>query len=360
MTDQQEFQPNWVSAPGETIVDALRERRLPPSVFVGSIGYDAEQFNELLHGRIALSPEIARLLETHLGASQSFWLNREAHYRSDLTRLGKHIESESEWLKQLPLKDMVRYGWVQREAGTAAQAKACLDFFEVPDVPAWRHVYGAPVEMAAFRTSPTFDSRPGAVAAWLRQGEIASRDIQCGPWNRDAFLAALSRIRPLTRQKAPARFLPALTEICAACGVAVVVLRAPSGCRASGATRFLSPDRAHLLLSFRYLSDDHFWFTFFHEAGHLLLHGPNAFFVEAAEMLTSAQEREVNDFAEEALIPKSFRAEFARLALTHESVIRFARHVGISPGIVVGQLQHAGRLPRNELNRLKRRFRWEP
>jgi HTH-type transcriptional regulator / antitoxin HigA len=359
MTDPPAFQPNWVSAPGETIADALRERRLPPSVFAGQIGYDAAQFNELLHGRIALSPAIARLLETHLGASRSFWLNREAQYRSDLTRLGKHIESDSEWLKQLPLKDMIRHGWVQRESGPAAQAKACLDFFEVPDVAAWRRVYGVPVEMAAFRTSPTFDSHPGAVAAWLRQGEIASRDIDCEPWNRDAFLAALSEVRSLTRQKVPARFLPALTKVCAASGVGVVVLRAPSGCRASGATRFLSPDRAHLLLSMRYLSDDHFWFTFFHEAGHLLLHGPNAFFVEAAEMLTSVQEREANEFAEEALIPKSFRAELAGLALTHESVIRYARRVGISPGIVVGQLQHTGRLPRNQLNRLKRRFRWE-
>lgn len=359
MADQQDFQPDWVSAPGETIADALHERGLPPSVFAGNIGYDAEQFNELLHGRIELSPEIARLLEAHLGASRGFWLNREAHYRSDLARLDKEVESDREWLKQLPLKDMIRFGWVQRESGPAAQARACLAFFQVPDAAAWRHVYGVPVEMTAFRTSPTFDSHSGAVAAWLRQGEIASRNIHCRPWNRDEFLAALSRIRTLTRQKDPARFLPTLTEMCAASGVAVVVLRAPAGCRASGATTFMSPDKALLLLSFRYLSDDHFWFTFFHEAGHLLLHGPNALFIEAAEMLTSAQEKEANELAEDVLIPKSFLSEFARVPLTHASVIRFARRVGVSPGIVVGQLQHAGRLPRNQLNRLKRRFRWE-
>jgi hypothetical protein len=220
-------------------------------------------------------------------------------------------------------------------------------------------MYGVPVEMAAFRTSPTFDSHPGAVAAWLRQGEIASRHIECKPWSRDDFIAALSRIRPLTRQKDPARFLPTLTTMCAEVGVAVVVLRAPAGCRASGATRFVSPRKALLLLSFRYLSDDHFWFTFFHEAAHLILHGPNALFIEAANMLSSPQEQEANELAEDLLIPNSFRSEFARLRLTHESIIRFARRVGISPGIVVGQLQHAGRLPRNQMNRLKRRFRWE-
>jgi HTH-type transcriptional regulator / antitoxin HigA len=359
MADRQTFQPDWVSAPGETIADALRERGVPPSVFAGNIGYEGEQFNELLHGRIELSAETARLLETHLGASRSFWLNREAHYRSDLARLRKEVESDREWLKQLPLRDMIRFRWVRRESDPMAQARACLAFFDVPDAAAWRHVYGVPFEMAAFRTSPTFDSHPGSVAAWLRQGEIASRAIDCQPWNRDEFLAALSRVRPLTRQKDPARFLPTLTEICAQTGVAVVVLQAPAGCRASGATRFVSPSKALLLLSFRYLSDDHFWFTFFHEAAHLILHGPNALFIEAAEMLSSAQEQEANDFAQEFLIPRSFQSEFARLPLTHESIIRFARRVGISSGIVVGQLQHAGRLPRNQLNRLKRRFQWE-
>jgi plasmid maintenance system antidote protein VapI len=359
MVDRQDFQPDWVSAPGETIADALRERGVPPSVFAGNIGYEAEEFNELLHGRVELSLDTARLLERHLGASHTFWLNREAHYRADLTRLRKEVESDTEWLKQLPLKDMIRFGWVQRESDVAAQARACLAFFEVADAAAWRHAYGVPLEMAAFRTSPTFDSHPGSVAAWLRQGEIASRDIHCQPWNRDEFLTRLSRIRPLTRQKDPARFLPTLREVCAEAGVAVVVLRAPAGCRASGATRFVSPSKALLLLSFRYLSDDHFWFTFFHEAAHLILHNPNALFIEAAEMLSSAQEQEANEFAEDFLVPSSFQSEFARLPLRHESIIRFARRLGVSPGIVVGQLQHAGRLPRNQLNRLKRRFRWE-
>jgi len=212
--------------------------------------------------------------------------------------------------------------------------------------------------LAAFRTSATFDSHPGAVAAWLRQGELAGRSISCKMWDSERFFGALPTIRPLTRQKDPTRFIPELTRICGDCGVAVVVLRAPAGCRASGATRFVSPDRALLLLSFRYLSDDHFWFTFFHEAAHLLLHGPNALFLEAPDMLTSGQEQEANDFAARALIPDIFRSELDGLPLRHEDLIRFARRVGVSPGIVAGQLQHLGRLRRDQMNRLKRRFEW--
>lgn len=361
MVSERDFQPDWVSAPGDTIADILEQRHVPPVVFAEQIGYAAEHVNDLLQGRAVLTEETASLLERHLGASSAFWLNRESHYRIDLSRLGRNAEDAlgREWLRELPLADMIRFGWLERADNLPAQVTACLRFFEVPDERSWQQVYREPLEMAAFRTSATFDSHPGAVAAWLRQGEIEARAIHCGPWNEEQFGALLPTLRPLTRQKDPARFIPQLVELCAGCGVAVVVLRAPSGCRTSGATRFVTPNKALLLLSFRYLSDDHFWFTFFHEAGHLLLHGRHALFVEGTDMLTNAQEQEANDFAADLLIPEAFKAEFNRLPLRHLDVIRFARRLGVSPGVVVGQLQHRGRLRRDQLNRLKRRFTWD-
>ena len=211
----------------------------------------------------------------------------------------------------------------------------------------------------AFRTSPSFDSRPAAVAAWLRQGEIESEGIDCSPWNPRRFEETLPSIRPLTREKVPSRFIPELRKLCAASGVAVAFVRAPNGCRASGATRFLSKDKALLLLSFRYLSDDQFWFSFFHEAGHLLLHGENGFFLEGVESPETAEEREANEFAGRTLVPPEFQQTLLDLPVDGRKVIRFARRIGVSPGIVVGQLQHHGRFKHRQLNNLKRRFRWE-
>jgi HTH-type transcriptional regulator/antitoxin HigA len=138
----------------------------------------------------------------------------------------------------------------------------------------------------------------------------------------------------------------------------VVIVRAPTGCRASGATRFVSASKALLLLSFRYLSDDHFWFTFFHEAGHLLLHGEKALFLEGAEMSATKEEEEANEFAARVLIPPEFHTALLDLSVNGREVIRFAKFTGVSPGIIVGQLQHHGRVKRNQLNSLKRWFKW--
>ena len=138
----------------------------------------------------------------------------------------------------------------------------------------------------------------------------------------------------------------------------LVILRAPDGCRASGATRFLSANKALLMLSFRHLSDDHFWFSFFHEAGHLLLHGKKARFLEG-DIEQSSKEEEANQFAASELIPDTYAHKLETLPIDAHTVIRAAREIGISPGILVGQLQHLGRVGPKQLNALKRRFRWK-
>jgi Zn-dependent peptidase ImmA (M78 family) len=118
-------------------------------------------------------------------------------------------------------------------------------------------------------------------------------------------------------------------------------------------------DKAILQLSFRYLTDDHFWFAFFHEAGHLLLHGKNRLFLEGSHLIPTKEEAEANEFAETTLIPPEFAAAFAKLRNDSRAVIRFASRLGIAPGIVVGQLQHRRYISHRELNALKRRFRWQ-
>src|SRR4029077_8388237 len=96
-------------------------------------------------------------------------------------------------------------------------------------------------------------------------------------------------------------FIPRLRAICAEVGVAIVFLRAPAGCRAGGATRFPAATKAMIVLSFRYLSDDQFWFSFFHEIGHLLLHGDRSTFVDGDAADMTDKEKEANAFSESLL-----------------------------------------------------------
>ncbi|WP_460611383.1 ImmA/IrrE family metallo-endopeptidase [Hymenobacter terrigena] len=337
------------------MVDILRERQLSVDAFAEQMCWSIAYTEGLIGGTAPLTEEVARRLAKHLGASTDFWIRREGQYQDAQQRLSRQ-ELQS-WVKSLPTKDMVRAGWISNATDLIEE---CLRYFNVANLAAWQRRYATPLTAAAFHTSTTFALQPGPVAAWLRYGEIEAERRDCQPWNPTLLNSQLPAIKRLTKQKDPAIFLPQLIALCADCGVAVVVARAPAGCVASGATKFVSPDRALLMLSFRHLTDDHFWFTFFHEVGHLLLHGPNELFLEGAgkDVWDERKEEEANSFSADLLIPPSLRPRLPRLPLTRRGIVTFAIEAGTSPGIVIGQLQHLGRVPHQKLNTYKRRYEW--
>ena len=361
------FLPDWLSAPGDTIADALRERHLSNQDCAQALSLSNEDFENLVAGRQSITIILARRLSTVIGASVEFWMSRDFEYRQDANRLEG---TGASWLKELPVGDMIRLGWLAPPPLPSNEVEACLQFFGVSSIDAWRDTYDTLPQLAVYRSSPSFESRHGAVAAWLRQGELEAKEIECAPWDSEGFKQQLMAIRALTRQKDPDRFIPALQEACSRVGVAVVIVRSPTGCRASGATRFLNDDKAILQLSFRYLADDQFWFTFFHEAGHLIRHremmlfsatmvGGAPLILEGPDTPEDELEEEANRFAAEILIPLDYQTSLSQLRLNRQDVLRFAHRVGIAPGLVVGQLQHTGRLRYDQLNGLKRRYEWE-
>jgi|ERR1700722_8741546 len=354
MSTAQAFCPDWASSPGETIADILRERRIKVETFADLIGQSVEQVQRLLSGESPITLGVARQLQQTLGASVEFWMARDFRYR----QIADPEEATNAWVQELPIRDMVKFGWIEKAPNGPEQLTACLKFFNVPSVAAWHRVYGTLERMYLFKKSASFESRQAAVAAWLRQGEIQAEGIECSPWEARGFENRLERLRLLTRESRPEIFWPELQKTCADVGIAATIVPTPNGCPASGATRFLTDKKALLLLSFRYLVEDQFWFSFFHEAGHLLLHSHKETFIEGIETSDTRAENEANEFAANVLIPPQHRMELLNLNQRRFELARFARRMGISTGIVVGQLQHYKRIPNAHFNTLKRRYHW--
>lgn len=220
----------------------------------------------------------------------------------------------------------------------------------------WEELW--PTLAIAYRQHEKHEVFPEAVSAWLRKGELEAAKIKCGRFDKNSFKLLLSDLRALTAES-PDLFIPELQQKCAAVGVAVVFLQGLPKTSVSGATRWLNKDKALIQLSARYKSNDHLWFTFFHEAGHILLHGKKEMFLEGANGLDSRKEAEADRFAEEILVPRSEFQSFVRAGKFYADDIKaFADSVGIAPGIVVGQLQHKKHLPMSFCNELKQRYVW--
>jgi HTH-type transcriptional regulator / antitoxin HigA len=355
------FRPDWFSKPGDTLSALLAKRELVPATLAERMGQETALVEGLLAGTVAINGEIASLLSKAVGASASFWVTRQVQFEQNLDRVANAVPPDlaRSWLKILPLREMAEAGWISPSRQTDAAIKSSLSYFDVADPEEWRERYTKFQNAFSFRTSPSFDSTLGALSAWLRQGEIQAATVPCAAWDVDRLRTEIAKIRVLTKAKDPAYFVPRLRAICAKVGVAVVFVRAPSGCRASGATRFISPTKAMIILSFRYLSDDHFWFTFFHEIGHLMLHGDASTFVDGAIADPTEKELEADSFSASTLIPSDRHDALMNLQPRSLAVIRFATSIGVSPGIVVGQMQHLRVAGPNQLNHLKRRYNWE-
>jgi plasmid maintenance system antidote protein VapI len=356
MSEMGGFQPNWSSHPGESAKYALELQGKSVDAFAAEANVTVSEAEQFLTGHVDISNNMAAGLERILGISTRFWLRRHEIYKARKHSIFELDGFAKEWLKGIPLKEIYSLGWVQDSGNPIRDA---LAFFGVESIESWRARYMGVIGQAFFRTSLSFDSEFGALSTWLRQGEHQAASQICAQWDRAKFEKSLGEIRKLTFKKDPGQFLPALIDICAQSGVAVCIVRSPKGCKASGATRFLRQDLASIMLSFRYLANDHFWFTFFHEAGHLLLHRPDQLFLEGDETRGGKDEEEANEFASNFLIPASHKSDFLRLTNRREAIISFSRKIGIHPGIVVGQLQHAGVLEPGQMNRLKRRYQWK-
>jgi addiction module HigA family antidote len=348
-----EFSPDWVIPPGATIAELLEELGWSQTEFASRLGYTKKHVNLLIQGKVSLTEDAAIKLERVLGSTVSFWLNREALYREALARSEdlNQLNDSIGWLKELPIKDMINFGWIKNCSDKRETVIECLKFFGVASVNAWESKYQKPI--AAFRSSNLTENHKGATSAWLRQGERQVADIQCAPFNRITFLSKLQEIKKLTNEENESVFIPKLIQYCAIAGVALAIVKTPKGCPISGATKWLGTDKALIILSDRYKTNDQFWFSFFHEAGHLLLHSKKLWFIDVEGQMDDKQEKEADDFASQTLIPNEHVSKLMTLFKSEIAIRAFAKEIGIAPGIVVGRMQKEEILPWSHLNKLK-------
>lgn len=342
------FRPDYAIPPGETLRDRLDEINLSQAELATRAGLSAKHVSQIMQGIAPITLETAIALDRITGIPARVWNRREADYREALVRSRARVLSEEDeaWLKSLPIKELKKRNRLPEEKDRGRLFDAVLAFFGVADRAAWDRIWSRPV--ASFRRSAAYKSAPNSVVSWLRIAQITAQDVRVRPYSASQFRKVLREIRALTAHGDPNR----IVQMCASAGVVVVFVPEVTGCRISGATWWARPNRAVIALSDRYKKDDRFWFSFFHEAAHILLHSKKETFVDDGTD-TDVVEAEANAFAADFLIPPNYKNRLFSLT-TDREVIEFANEIGIAPGIVVGRLQHERKWDWNQGNNLKR------
>jgi Zn-dependent peptidase ImmA (M78 family) len=247
------------------------------------------------------------------------------------------MEAQLHWLDNFPINEMTKLGWIQKTKSKVERLEILLRFFGIASPDQWSNLWGN--LQVLYRQAAKQEKSVEAISAWLRQGEIEAQKVNCGLYDAKLFQDNLNMIRRLTMEKDPKIFIPTLIDLCSGAGVIVVFVPALRNIGSHGATRWIG-DKPVIQLSFYLKSNDQFWFTFFHEAGHILKHGRRDFFLEGAQS-DNEKEEEANAFAQDKLIPpvqlRNFLQDYDPPMLA--SIESFAEKIGIASGIVVGRLQ---------------------
>ncbi|CAB5533198.1 ImmA/IrrE family metallo-endopeptidase [Providencia hangzhouensis] len=347
------FSPDRVSPPGDTIIDLMDEHGITDQEFSKKIGLSLKKGQQLLSGDISLDENLAYRLQDLFDVSSDFWLRRESTYRKHITHLDN---TNKAWLNTLPVRDMIKYGWIPKTSSFESKLKNCLNFFGINSVNDF-NIESSP--LVAFRKSVSLKTMPMSDLVWITKAKEISSNHQCSTWNKDKLKSLIPELRKITNESDIKIFIPRIRTLLATAGVTLVALPTPSGCRASGATCFFEPHKATLIVSFRYLTDDHFWFTLFHEIGHLILHDAISIRLEGETKLSldEQEEKEADLFATNTLIPEPFQEKIKYFSARNwKEIVRISRLVGVSKGIILGHLQHIGNIPYSHLNRLKVRY----
>lgn len=354
------FEPDFIIPPGDTLRETLEELEISQAELARRSGRPKKTINGIISGDKSITSDTAVQFERVLGVPASFWNNLEKDYRESVATLEEEerLEEELDWLENFPIKEMIKRNWIDDVDSKVEQFKLLLSYFGVATKDAWQDVWDSRV---AFRRSRTFRSNPYAISAWIRKGEIEATNRTLTEFDKNLFHQLLSEIRELTIEKKPDNFMPRLISLCSQAGVAVEFQPELPECRVSGATKWINSKKPLILLSARHKSNDHLWFTFFHEAAHILLHGKKMIFIEGIENeKLVGEEDEANRFAADVLIPPKRYKEFLKNnPISKQKVVYFAREIGIAPGIVVGRLQKDGVIPYKNLNGLKNYYKWD-
>jgi len=338
--------------PGALIRDCLKERGISQKEFALRMDLSEKHISRLINAEVQLTPDVAFRLEMVLGIAAKVWNSLEAEYRDSLLReqLLEGADDEQKVAELFAYDELVSYGWIGAEESAIQRLTALRRFFEVAKLTSLR-------EHAVLKSaskSPDLHNREDLAAlAWAQAGRMAARKIPVNATNPCGLADMIPELRKMATAQ-PEKFCSKLQKSLAKCGIALVFIPCPKGVLQHGVT-LLDGERTVIVFSTGDTDDNEFWFWLFHELGHISLGH-----VRQLRGTSMQDEKDAHSWARNMLISwKEFDSFKQQGDFSEQSICVFAKKQGISPGIVVGRMQHDELIKTGSMNYLKELYELE-
>lgn len=332
--------------PGATIREQLSLRGMKQKEFAIRMDLSEKHISRLITGQVELTQDVALRLESVLGIPAQFWNNLEAIYREKILRVKEenYLIEEIEQSRQFPYNEMIALGWIKETNNPIERVQNLRSFFEVARL---QKLEDLGIPGISYRRVGFGKKTDYSLAVWSQKARLEARNDILSPINVEKLQASILKIRSMTL-KEPHIFCQELKTIFSQCGIALVFLPHIKGSFLHGAT-FVDGNHVVMGLTVRGKTADKFWFSLFHEIQHII-NGD----IYNASFEDEEFEYKADCFARDVLIPMDkFTGFVENQKFDRISIEKFARDLGVSPGIVVGRLQKENMIQYNAFNDLK-------
>ncbi len=348
MAPLNQYHPQTVPHPGMDLGEKLVEMNMGPKEFGVRTGKPEKTIIAVIKGESSITPDMAVQFENALGIPARYWIQRQRDHDECLARERQRetLADSYGWARSFPLREMMDLSWIPQASTIEQKTMNLLAFFGFSSSKAWEAYYLEQALRTEFRISLAQTKEPHAISAWLWKGEQQAKEQNAAAYSESDFKAALVEVKRLMA-KHPDDFFPRLQKTCAEVGVKVVHTPCLPKTPICGSTRWVD-DTPLIQLSGRYKRNDSFWFTFFHEAGHIVLHGKKDVFLEKVDWSdrNAAKEKEADAFAVKWTFTEEEEQEVLDAApLDLDDIRKFARKFGTHPAMIIGRLQHKRLIP---------------
>ena len=345
--------------PGYYISEIIEDMVISQTEFATRMGTTPKTLSKLINGQCDLSNDLALKIATMLGTSVDVWLNLQKEYDKNLLE----IETKKSINEQEEIMKMIDYSFFEQVVGlpkTRILSEKISNLCKCLMISDLR-ILTQPDFLVNYRTGIKDVQKKNIVnsKAWIQISMNLAKEIEVSPFDAKKLKEHLSEIREMTLQS-PEIFLPRLKSIFSDCGVAFVLLPHLKNSGVNGAVKWYGNNQVVLAINNRRCYADTFWFSLFHEIGHILQQKVKTLFVSGADSFTAIDkklEEEADLFAQNILIPKK---EYEQLKPTKyikdSEIVAFADKIGIHSGIVAGRLQYDKIISNSRCSSLKERY----
>jgi HTH-type transcriptional regulator/antitoxin HigA len=345
--------------PGEYLEEVLEDAEISQAELARRMGRPSQAINEIVKGDKAITPETALQLEQVLGVSAQFWSTLETEFRLILAKQQQQeeIKLEESLISEFPYLQLSKLKLVEKTRDKLKKVVELRKFFGVSSL---KNIRTVKEFSPAFRQDEKSTTSHESLAAWLRAGHVIADKREVNIFNKEKLEQSVTELRELTNVIEPNELIKKITSVLADCGVVLALVHTFPKSYTTGATFWLGKNKAVIMMSLRGAWSDIFWFSLFHEIGHILLHDKRVTFLENGKLdpQYKKQEEEADTFSQKSLIPAAPYSKFIRENnFSSSSIMQFSEQIGIFPGIVTGRLQHDKKLP-HTIHCHRIRYKW--